>query len=182
MRDAVVDLSQPIDDAVLPRRDGRSDVLVLTYPRRIVRQRVYRAMNDARGFAPGDFSDWDKARKAAKEPGYEGPPAPELPIPSGEVDDHAASAVCYALLGLCWQDRPLPGVPRRPGASLVDYGEAVADGLYELGYEVPGEALRDLGLRIYHEMLQADHGDEAEEDEAEKRATADFPDATGAPA
>lgn len=180
MRDEVPDLSKPVDDAILPRRDGKSDVVALSYPRRLVRQRVYRAMNEARGLLPADFLDWGSARKVAQTPGYEGPPAPEAPTPSGEDDEHAATAVMFALIGLCWRDRALPGVPRRPGASLIEYGEAVADGLYDLGYEVPGEPLSELALRLYLGMQRADYADDVEEQEAEAEAASDFLDAAGA--
>lgn len=161
-------------ERALRRRDGKADMLAFNFPRRLTRYRVYREMNAAQGLVSADFERYAQALERSRANDYEGPD-PKL-TPTLEPDEHAASAIGYAVIGLCWsKETRLAGVPPRPGASLAEYGEAVADALWEAGYDVPSGEVGDLAAELYLAMRRGDMEDEEEEGAEADAAAQVFP-------
>lgn len=100
----------PTPDLILPLRSGGRDVIPTRAPRRLALQAVMVAL----GQTPSDVD----------------PAAVGL----------AVAPLFYAVVGLAWAgSQQIPNLPRRPAFDIFEYGEAVADGLYALGYDVDSE-------------------------------------------
>lgn len=117
---------------VAKKLDGTADVVVGSLPTMPARLKVLEAYQDASGYATVQVNVLDD----------EGNPTGEVQDEVQQVRDVQTDdlvAVVYAVLGLCWQQPPLP-VPsfRDCGRDVVEFGEQFQTVLMESGYSMDG--------------------------------------------
>lgn len=128
-------------DLLMPTQEGKVSVIPLTRPRRLQIQ------------ALGAFL------------------ASMRDVETPEEQAYLATTATWAMVGLCWADnRKIPNLPRRPCGDLMAYGEAVNQGLYDLGFDVESDteswadAVQSCMSWLFAEFMQEEDIQEAEEE------------------